>query len=239
MDLSAARQTSQRSPRMLARVAGVCQLLEAIAATFGQVIVLGKVIVSGNAAATAANILGHERLYLVGFSSSLLAVMFHLAWAFLMYVLLKPVNRLIAQFAAWVILIACAMQALTALLYVAPLLVLHGGGSLSGFTTEHLQALSAMFLRLSSYAFDIHVAYFGIWCILTGILIFRSTFLPRILGILLTIAGLGWSLYLCPSIAVPLFPVIAVLSAIGEVPLELWMIVKGLNEQRWKEQASV
>lgn len=226
------------SPRSLGRVAGVCQLLEAITATFGQVIVLGRLIVAGNAAATAANILGHQRLYWIGFSSSAIAVIFHLAWAFLMYDLLKPVNKRIAQFATLVILMGIAMQAVTALLYIAPLLVLQGGSSLSAFTTQQLQALATAFLKLGSYAFDIHVAYFGLWCVLTGYLIFKSTFLPRILGILLAIAGFGWLLYLAPPVAVPLFPVIGVLSAIGEIPLELWLIVKSVNEQRWREQAS-
>lgn len=229
----------RKSVRTLARVAGLCQLLEAITATFGQVIVLGRLIAPGNAAATASNILGHERLYWAGFSSSLIAVIFHLAWAFLMYVLLRPVNRLIAKFATFVVLAACAMQAITALLYVAPLVVLRGGGSVSALTTEQLQALAATFLKVNAYAFDIHTAYFGIWCVLTGILIFKSTFLPRVLGILLAVAGLGWSLYLYPPLALPLFPLIASLSAIGEVPLELWLMVKGVDEQRWKEQASV
>lgn len=226
------------SPGSLGRIAGVCQLLEAITATFGQVIVLGRLIVTGNAAATATNILGHQRLYWIGFSSSAIAVIFHLAWAFLMYDLLKPVNKRIAQFAMLVILMGIAMQAVTALLYIAPLLVLQGGSSFSAFTTEQLQALASAFLKLGAYAFDIHVAYFGLWCVLTGYLIFKSTFLPRILGILLAIAGFGWLMYLSPPFALPLFPVIGVLSAIGEIPLELWLIVKSVNEQRWKEQAS-
>jgi hypothetical protein len=81
------------SPLFKARMAGACQLLEAITATFGQVIVLGRLVVSGNAAATAANILGHERLFWLGFASSLLGVAFHIAWALLIYVLLRPVNR--------------------------------------------------------------------------------------------------------------------------------------------------
>jgi hypothetical protein len=208
-----------------------------VTATFGQVIVLGRLIVTGNAAATAANILGHERLYWVGFSSSVVSVVFDLAWAFLMYDLLKSVSRRVAQFALFVSLMAIAMQAVAALLYIAPLLVLQGGSSLSAFTAEQLQSLAAAFLRLNAYAFDMHIAYFGIWCVLTGYLIFKSTFLPRILGVNLAIAGAGWMLYIAPQFAVLMFPVISVLSAIGEVPLELWLIVMSVNEQRWKEQA--
>ena len=238
MNASTAMAREPGTPvRTLARVAGACQLAEAITATFGQVIVLGKLVVSGNAPATAANILAHERLYWAGFSSSLIASMLGLTWAFLMYDLLRAVNRRLAQFALLVMVMACAMQALTSLLYIAPLIVLQGGSLLSALTPAQSQALAALLLRLSSYAFDIHTAYFGIWCILTGALIFKSTFLPRILGILLTVAGLGWSIYVCPPVALPLFPVIAGLSALGEIPLEFWLMLKGVNDQRWREQA--
>jgi hypothetical protein len=230
-------QKQNMSPRSLARMAGVCQLLEAITATFGQVIVLGRLVVSGSSAATAANIVGHERLYWCGFASSIVAVILHVTWAFLMYELLRIVNRRLAILAMFIMLMGCAMLAVTGLLYVAPLFILQGGGSLNAFTTEQAQALAAAFLRLNGYAFDIHVVFFGTWCVLTGYLIFKSIFLPRVLGALLVVSGVGWMLYLSPPFAVPLFPFIAAASAIGEVPLELWLIVVGLNEARWLEQA--
>jgi hypothetical protein len=219
-------------------MAGVSQLLEAITATFGQVIVLDRLVVSGNAAATAANILGHERLFWLGFASSLIGVVFHIGWVLLLYDLLKPVNRRLSLFAMFVILVGCAIQALTTLLYLAPLLVLTGGSSLSAFTADQLPALALMFLRLNAYAFDIYLVFFGLWCVLTGYLIFRSSFLPRVLGVLLAISGLGWMTYLSPPLAMRLFfPYIVAASAFGEIPLELWLIVMGVNAQRWKEQA--
>src|ERR1700726_1041564 len=229
---------AEASPSFKARMAGACQLLEAITASFGQVIVLGRLVDSGNGAATAANILGHERLFWVGFASSLMGVAFHIAWALLIYVLLKPVNRSLSLLAAFFVLMACAMQALTSLLYLAPLLILQGGSSLSAFTAEQLQALAVMFLRLNSYAFQIDLVFFGFWCILTGYLIFRSTFLPRVLGVLVMISGLGWVTYVYPPLANYLSLYIAAASALGEIPMELWLIVKGVNVQRWKERAS-
>src|ERR1700686_276737 len=229
---------TEASPRLKARMAGAFQLLEAITATFGQVIVLGRLVVSGNAAATAGNILGHERLFWVGFASSLLGVAFHIAWALLIYVLLKPVNRSLSLLAAFFVLVCCAMQALTSLLSLAPLLILQGGSSLSGFTAEQLQSLALMFLKLNTYAFEIDLVFFGFWCILTGYLIFRSTFLPRLLGVLVAISGLGWVTYLYPPLAYHLSLYIAAASALGEIPLELWLIVMGLNAQKWFEQAN-
>jgi uncharacterized protein DUF4386 len=229
---------AETSPRLKARIAGVCQLLEALTATFGQVIVLGRLVVSGNAAATAANILGHERLFWLGFTSSLIAAVFHIAWALLLYELLKPVNKTISLLGAFVMLVGIAMQALTGLLYIAPLLILQGGSSLSAFTPEQLQGLASMFLKLNAYALNLHLVFFGLCCLLFGYLIFKSTFLPRVLGVLLMITGLGWVIYLFPPVAYALFPFIAAASAIGEVPLELWLIVMGVNAERWKEQAS-
>ena len=232
-------QMAEASPRLKARMAGAFQLLEALTAGFGQVIVLDRLVVAGNAAATAANILGHKRLFWLGFASSLIGVAFHIAWALLIYVLLKPVNRSLSLLAAFFVLVSCAMQALTSLLYLAPLLILQGGSSLSAFTAEQLQGLALMFLKLNQYAYNIDLVFFGLWCVLTGYLIFRSTFLPRILGVLLAISGLGWVAYLYPPLASYLFmPYIAVASALGEIPLELWLIVMGVNAQRWKEQAS-
>ena len=229
---------AESSPRFRARMAGVCQLLEAVTATFGQVIVLGKLVASDNAAATAFNILGHERLFWLGFTSSLVAVVFHIVYALLFYDLLKPVNRRVSLLALLVLLVASAIQAVTGLLYLAPLLILQGGSSLSAFTVEQLQALAYTFVRLNAYAFNIHLVFFGLWCVLTGYLIFRSTFLPRILGALLAIAGLGWLLYLFPPLAYRLFPFIAAASALGEIPVEFWLMVMAVNAERWKEQAS-
>src|ERR1700693_2870434 len=103
---------AETSPRFKARMAGVCQLMEAVTAATGQVFIPGKLVVAGNAAATAANILGHERLFWLGFVLSLIGVAFHIAWAFLMYEVLKPVNKSLSLLAAFVILVGCAIQAL-------------------------------------------------------------------------------------------------------------------------------
>ena len=231
-------RAAEASPRLKARMAGVFEALEGLTATFGQVIVLGRLIVSGDAAATAANILGHERLFRLGFASSLIGVAFHIAWALLFYELLKPVNRSVSRFAVFVILVGCAIQALTSLLYLAPLLVLGGGTSVSAFSPPQLQALAYVFLRLNGQAFNTYLVFFGFWCVLIGYLIFRSTFLPRVLGVLLAIDGLGWMMYLSPPLANRLFPFIAVAAGVAEIPLQLWLIVKGVNVQRWKEQAA-
>lgn len=229
---------AEASPRTLARMAGACQLLEALTATYGQVIVLGKLLVPADPAATAANILGHERLFWFGFASSIIGVGFHLAWAFLFYELFKVVNRRLSLFAIFVILVGCAIQALTILFYVAPLAVLSAASSLTAFTPDQLHALALMFLRLNARAFDLYLVFFGFWCLLSGWLIFKSTFMPRVLGVLLAISGLGWMMFLSPPFAHAVFFYIAGASALGEAPLELWMLIAGVNAERWNDQAS-
>jgi hypothetical protein len=230
---------AEASPRLAARLAGAFQLAEALAFTFGYVFILGNdLTVSGDAAATAENILRQESHFWLGFVLTVLAVAFHIAWALLMYELLKPVNRSLSRLSTFVMLIGCAVQALMCVLYLAPLSLLHGGSAFSALTTGQLQALAYMFLKLNAYAFDVYLVFFGLWCILTGYLIFKSTFLPRIIGVLLMISGLGWVIHLLPPIATRLFPLIAGASAIGEIPLEFWLIVMAVNAQRWKELAS-
>jgi len=229
-------QVTKMSPRFKARLAGVFEALEGAGSAGGQVLIRGSLVVTSNAAATAINIQGHEPLLLLGFASSLIAVACHLVWAFLFYDLFKPVNRGVSLLATFVILVGCAMQALTSLLYLAPLLILQNGSALSAFTPHQLQALALVFLNLNEQAFDVYLVFFGLWCILIGYLIFRSTFLPRIIGVLLAIDGVGWMLYLSPPLANQLFLFIAVASALAEIPLMLWLLVVGVNAKRWKEQ---
>jgi hypothetical protein len=230
---------AESSPRLTARLAGAFQLAEALAFTFGYLFILGNdLTVSGDAAATAANILGQERLFWLGFVLTMLAVVFHIAWALLMYELLKPVNRSLSRFSVSIMLIGCAIQSVMCVFYLAPLPLLHGGSALAALTPGQLQALAYTFLKLNTYAFDVYLVFFGLWCILTGYLIFKSTFLPRVIGVLLMISGLGWVTHLFPPMATRLFPLIAGASALGEIPLEFWLIVMAVNAQRWKEQAS-
>jgi hypothetical protein len=232
------RRIAGASPRSKARWAGVCEALEGVTSSFGQVLVLGRLVASGDAAATAARILAHQPLYWLGFASSVAGVGLHVAWVFLFYELFKPVSRSLSLLSAFVGLIVCAVQAVTALLYIAPLLVLQGGSSVSALTTPQLQALAAVFLKLNAYAFDLDLVFFGFWCVLTGGLIFRSAFLPRLLGVLLAIDGVGWLIYMYPPLAYRLFPFIAGASGLAEIPLQLWLLVMGVNAARWKEQAA-
>jgi hypothetical protein len=93
-------------------------------------------------------------------------------------------------------------------------------------------------LRWNPRGVDIPVAFDGFYCLLIGYLIFRSIFLPRILGALVAFAGLGWLTYLSPPLANHLSPYNLALGILGQESVMLWFLVMGVNEQRWKEQVS-
>jgi Domain of unknown function (DUF4386) len=231
--------TIETSPQVYARMAGVSYLLGALTSVLGQMVVLGMFVVSGSATATSSNILSHESLFRLGFVSSLLTAPFHLVWAVLFHALFRPVNRSVSRLAGFVMLVACTMWGLSSLLYLAPLLVLHGKGSLSAFAPEQLQALAFMFLNLNGQAYDIGLVFFGFWCVMIGYLIFRSTFLPRIIGALEALAGMGYLTLLWQPLAHYLYPYNLALAGPGEISLLLWLLVKGVNVGKWKETASV
>lgn len=178
------------SPRFRARMAGLFEVLEALTSGFGQVIVPAMLIVSGDAAATVANLLSHELLVRLSLVAALVAVACHIIWTLLFYELFKPVNRSLSLLAAFVSLVAIAMQAVSGLIQIGPLVVLQAGSPLKAFTSEQLQALAIMFVKLNAQAFYVYVVFFGLWCVMIGYLIFRSTFMPRILGVMEAFAGL-------------------------------------------------
>lgn len=231
-------RVAKMSPRFKARMAGVLYALEGMGAVFGGVYFRGKFIVAGNAAATAATILANGPLFRLGFAAALLAVAFHLTYTVLFYVLFRPVNRTVSLLAAFFSLLACALQAFAALFQLAALLVVGNGSTLSGFSEEQVQSLALLFLNMNAQAFNIYLIFFGFWLIPISYLILRSTFFPRIIGVILMLDGVGWVTYLWPPLATAIYPLIAVVAALGELPLLLWLLVVGLNAQRWQEQAS-
>ena len=230
------------SPRSRARITGCVYLLFFLAAILGEFFNRQAGIsviraVSGDAAAIANNILAHESSFRLGFALGLISTACYVAVIGLFYQLFKPVRRSLALLAAFFGLIGCAITAFGSLFQVAPLVVLGGSSYSGGFDVQQVQALALMFLHLSAQAGDIALVFFGVFQILIGYLIFRSTFLPRILGALIALAGLGWLTVLSPPLAHHLSTYLEVLGVLGEAPLMLWLLVMGVNAQRWNEQA--
>jgi hypothetical protein len=232
---------TEPSPQSIARSAGVFWLLT-IATSMFAFIAAGRFFVPGDAVTTAANIVGNESLYRLGFSANIIATACYLAATLLVYVLLRPVNRDISLLATFFSLLGCALGAVSCLLFIAPLGILGSATAANAFTPAQLQAQAHSFLTLSARANDIGLVFFALHVICVGYLIRRSNFLPRFLGILLTVTGVcylanSFAIFLALPFKGYLMPLVAAGGLLGEGALTFWLLLAKLNVTRWKEQA--
>jgi hypothetical protein len=197
-----------------------------------------RLVVSSAAAATATNILTHESLFRSGFTVYMIEMTCQIIFTVLLYELLKPVSKSISLVAAVLGLTGCTIKTFSRVFYLAPLFILHGTPYLSKFSREQLQALALVLLNVNDHGAAMAMAFFGFHSLLTGYLIFRSAFLPRVLGLLGIIAGAGWLTFLYPPLGIRLFLYLAPFGLIVAIALIVWLLVFGVNEQRWKEQAA-
>jgi hypothetical protein len=214
------------SPRLRARIVGVVYLFFFLTAIFGALLTPG----------TATDIMAHQALFRWGFAVSLISLAFYVALTVLFYFLFRPVNRTLALLAAFFSLVGCVVQAVGSVFQLAPLVLLSGNQS-SAFNVQQLQAMAQTFLNLNVQAGYVGIVFFGLFDIAIGLLIWRSTFLPRILGVPMVVAGLTWLAFLSPPLANYLVTPIQVIGFLAEAALMLWLLVRGVNLQRWKEQA--
>ena len=234
--------TEEASPRFKARMAGLLYLIVGVAGGFAEIFVRGRLVVSGDAAATATNILAHESLYRFGGVADLIGLAGDTALALIFYALFRPVSRSLSLLAAFFRLVFVAVMAANTVNHFAALILLGGARGPSTFTAAQLQTQARVALRLHAVGYNIALVFFGVACLLLGILIYRSTFMPRLVGILAAIAGIGYLInsfvhLLAPSFGAYGFKYILVPCGMGELVLILWLAVMGVNNQRWKERA--
>jgi hypothetical protein len=232
---------STLSPRRKARLAGFCYLITIGVGVFDHLVVGGRLIVPGDAAATAHHILASAPLYRLAFALDLIPV--YAVVTVLFYELFKPVNRSLSLLAALSSLLGGAVGSITGVFQLAPLLVLGGAPYLHAFSAEQLQVGALVFLNLHKISFTISLVFFGFYCFLLGWLIMGSTFMPRTVGVLMAVGGLAYMTYsfadvVSPPIAANVGAYPLILGAMGEAALTLWLLVVGLNGQRWKAQTA-
>lgn len=227
---------AEMRPKTRARLIGLLLLLTMVGGGFAQGFVGGKLI-SGNAEATAASILANEQLYRLAFAVYLVEMACQIAMTVLFYDLLKPVSRTASALAAVFGLVGCTIKTLSRLFFFAPLLVLGGGDYLSVFDPKQLESLAFLSLRVNYTVDTIAIVFFGLNTFLTGYLVFRSGFLPRALGVVSVVGGLGWMIYLYEPLTHRLEGYIVGVGVLGALATVLWLLVKGVDEARWKELA--
>jgi hypothetical protein len=232
-----ANRTGETSPLVYARVAGVLYLIIIVFGIFSEVFVRSGLIVKGDAAATAGNILASEGLFRVGFLADSIMFLSDVALAVLLFVLLKPVSKTLALIALFFRLTQTAVLALNLLNYHAALLLLKGTGFASAFEPGQVRSLSYLFLDLHGHGYDLGLLLFGLHCLLLGYLVVRSHYIPKALGILMIAAAFtyligSYTRFLFPDYVKTITP-IYVVAFVSEVSLCLWLLIKGVNMEQW------
>lgn len=228
----------EQSPRVLARVAFALGFLEGVTSVWGGLRIPGRLVVPADAAVTASNILANEPLWRLGILLSILAVALNAARTVFVYRLFRPVGRTAVLLIAFLGLVAFSLQAGSVLVQLPVTILLRNPQDFGGFDVAQLQSLALVLVRWNGAAFNLYLAFFGLCSLLVGWAIWRSAFLPRVLGVLVALAGLGYATYFWPPLANALYPWNLMLG-VGELALGLWLLVFGVNAERWHEQARV
>lgn len=224
----------------MARIGGVLYVIIIAGGIFAEAYVRNRLVVPGDIAATAATILANEGLWRVGIATNMVMLMCAVPLAMILYVLLRPVNRPLALLAAFFNLVSIAIEALGNLNLVSALHLVEGSNYLSAFEPQQLQGLAYLSIQLHGACYNISLVFFGLNCLFWGILIYRSRFFPRIIGLLLVLCAIcyvvnSFSWLLAPGLAATLFPVILLPCLVAELALCLWLLVKGVDVVQWEQ----
>jgi hypothetical protein len=227
------------SPRTLARILGVAGLLGIVAGAFDIGYVQSTVIVLGNPAATLHNILAHETLFRMGFSAHLFELLLNILGEILTFYLFRRVNIFIAATALCCGIVGISVEAVDLLSAYVPLKLAIDGSALGSFSPEQLYALADFSAQVQRAGLLLSFVFYGVDEIATGLLMFRSAFLPRVLGALLGLSGLcyfshGFLSFLAPALDARLYPYILYPCLPGEGLSSLWFATVGLNVVKWR-----
>jgi Domain of unknown function (DUF4386) len=213
------------------RFAGLLYILASIPGVFALVYIPGKLIVRGNATATAHNMVASETLFRLGIAADLICQALFIFVALALYDLLKGVNRRHALLMVTLILVSIPIAFLNELNGIAALILVRGADFLSLFDKPRRDALAMLFLNLHGHGFDVAGIFWGLWLFPLGLLVYRSSFLPRILGVVLMVNCFAYPLNSFTSLVLPQYEAIVSrwMSPLqfGEVVFMLWLVIMG------------
>ena len=229
-------QFVETSPLIYARVSGILYLSMVPLGFFGM-FGHSNLFVPGDAVATVTNIMASESLYRLSIMSALIVQIVNILLVLVLYKLLKPVSRNYAMLMVIFFLVSVPITMLNELNQFAALVLLSNSDYLTVFQTDQLQAQVMIFLDMHEHGIHISGLFWGLWLFPMGYLVFKSGFLPKILGVLLIIGCFG---YLIDSVRFFFFPSvepIVLYTFWGELLLPLWLVIKGVNVEQWEKRA--
>jgi Domain of unknown function (DUF4386) len=218
--------------KRLARIAGSLYLVVAVLGGFAELYVRSRIVVAGDAAATADNIRESATLFRLGFMSDLVQATFFLLTAMALYLLLRHVHELVARAMVVIVAVSVAIICLNLLHQFEALQLATGDARIPGAAGS--DALAGLFADMHAAGYLIAQIFFGLWLLPLGYLVYRSGFFPKAIGVVLAIGCFGYLAetfvqFLAPGIAESVEPFIVAPAAIGELSLVVWLLVKGVR----------
>lgn len=225
------------APQKYARLGGVFYLLIIVLGAFDQIFIRGSLVVPGDAAATTSNLMNSPLFWRMGIAGDVAMHLLDIPLMIILYSLLKPVHKTLALLAVSFNLIQTAVLVANKLLLVAPMLILQHTESTAAFNPAQINALVYLLVDAHNYGFALGLIFFGFACLVYGYLVFQSGYFPKLIGILIILAGCSYlassfTLLLAPAYAGLVMPVL-VISLIGELSFCLWLLIKGVRLPQW------
>ncbi|HEY9176569.1 MAG TPA: DUF4386 domain-containing protein [Flavipsychrobacter sp.] len=220
-----------------AKVAGLLYLVIIICGLFSEMFVRGSLIVPGDGDTTVQQILAAKGLYRAGFASDMIMAICDVGVGVLFYILLRPVNRVLALGAAFLRLAQATIIGLNLLNYYNVLNILESAAHASAFPPEQIQAQVMLYLQMHSHGYLISGMFFGFSCMLLGYLFCKSPYFPNVLGVMMTVASVGYLVdcftnFLAPEYAGMSELLVVSTAVITEFALCLWLLIKGVRNQQ-------
>lgn len=230
---------TETSPSTRGRILAAIYLFVIVAGITAQVFIADSLIVTGNASATASNIRANMSLYRLGFTIFMLEMVAQVVATAMYYDLLKPVNRSVARLAAILGFTGCGIKTMARLFYYAPLILLGGASYQTAMSPAQLEAFSLAFIDINTQGAAIALIFFGFESLLQGWLVFKSAFLPRFLGVISMIGGIGWLTWLWPPLGYQAIMFVALFALVGVIATSGWLFIRGVDNAKWRARATL
>ncbi|MDH3326685.1 MAG: DUF4386 domain-containing protein [Gammaproteobacteria bacterium] len=228
-------QAMEKTNKM-ARLAGLLYVTLIPLGIFGMIYVPANLIVADDMLTTLNRIIENEMVFRLSIVSALLCQLVSVPLVYLLYKLLKPVNKNYAFLMMIYILIGAPIAMLNELNLLAVLLVINESDYLAAFNTDQIHSLVSMLLQLHELGIQIASIFWGLWLFPMGYLVFKSGFLPKVIGLLLIVAGCGYFADAFISFIFPEFNIkFSEFLFLGEVLISFWLLIKGVDLEQWQK----